>query len=223
MGLPVQVEKVRLQLEKFPKLELAEIAKKLLVPKDQELCSMWATIQRYSYTADDRWVYLYIERVGDCLRPPCYHDLSKRDRKELINDIQSISKDLVAKLCVNGLDATLIHSDGNLFNGFYFYEDFGESNQNQIDQSNTNKLLVSFLITQIVSRVVEKIDLEPLPGKKGKNYEAIRFIRMMVAHHMRSYKTPLNKVVINLANALFGTVYAENDVSNLIKRQPLQS
>lgn len=223
MGLPSQVEVVRRHLEKFPQPKLSEIARKLFIPTDQELCSTWATIERYSHTVDELWVWAYLDRVRDCFYVPRYHNLNKKDRKELIEDIQSISKELVMKLSVNGLDATLIHSNGFNFNGFYLYEDFGESNQRQIDQSNTNKLLVSSLITQIASRAVEKIDQEPLPGKKGKNSEAVRFVRMMVAHHMWSYRTPLNKVVVNLANALFGTAYAESDVSNLIKRQPLQS
>ena len=223
MGLPVQVEVVRLQLKKFPKPELSEIASKLLIPTDQELCSTWATIENHSHTVDELWVWAYLGRVRDCLCVPRYHNLNKKDRNELIEDIQSISNKLVIKLSVNGLDATLVHSNGFIFNGFYLYEDFGESNQSQIDQSNTNKLLVSSLITQIASRAVEKIAQEPMPGKKGKNSEAVRFIRMMVAHHMWSYRTPLNKVVVNLANALFGTKYSESDTSNLIKRQPLQS
>jgi hypothetical protein len=223
MGLPLQVELVRLQLNKFPKPELVDIASKLLIPSDQELCSTWVTIKNYSHTVDELWVWAYLNKVRDCLNVPRYHNLNKKDRKELIKDIQSISKELVMKLSVNGLDATLIHSNGVNFNGFFLYEDFGESNQSQIDQLNTNKLLVSSLITKIVSRAVEKIDQEPMPGKKGKNSEAVRFIRMMVAHHMWSYRTPLNKVVVNFANALFGTSYSESDISNLIKRQPLQS
>lgn len=223
MGLPSQVEVVRSQLQKFPKPELSPIAEKLLIPSDQELCRTWKTLENYSHAVDELWVWAYLKTVRDCLHLPRYHDLNKRDRKELKNDIQSISRELVTKLRVNSLDATLIHNNGFNYNGFYFYEDFGESNQSQIDQSNTNKLLVSSLITQIVSRAVEKIDQEPLPGKKGKNSEAVRFVRMMVTHHMWSYRTPLNKVVVNLANALFGTAYAESDVSNLIKRQPLQS
>ena len=223
MELPSQVEKVRMQLKKFPQLEFTEIAEKLLIPNDPELCHMWATLENHSITYDDLWVWGCLHKVKDCLYLPRYHNLNKRDRKELISDIQSISKKLVEKLCTNNLDATLIHNNGILFNGFFFYEDFGESNQWQIDNSKADKLLVSCLITRIAERATEKINQEPLPGKKGKNSEAVRFVRMMVAHHMWSYRTPLNKVVVNLANALFGTAYAESDVSNLIKRQPLQS
>jgi hypothetical protein len=184
---------------------------------------MWATLENYSTTYDDLWVWGCLHRVKDCLFLPRYHNLNKRDRKELISDIQSISKKLVEKLCTNNLDATVIHSNGTLFNGFFLYEDFGESNQWQIDNSKTDKLLVSYLITRIAERATEKINQEPLSGKIGKNSEAIRFIRMMVILHQRIYKMPLNKVVVCFVNALFGTMYSESDVSNLINRKPLQS
>ena len=223
MGLPSQVEKVRMQLKKFPQIEFTEIAEKLLIPNDPELCHMWATLENHSTTYDDQWVWGCLYRVRDCLFLPRYHNLNKRDRKELISDIQSISKKLVEKLCTNNLDATVIHSNGTLFNGFFLYEDFGESNQWQIDNSKADKLLVSYLITRIAERATEKINQEPLSGKIGKNYQAIRFIRMMISQHQLLYKMPLNKVVVSCVNALFGTMYSESDVSNLINRKSLQS
>jgi len=223
MELPSQVEVVRLQLEKFPRPELSEIAEKLLTPKDQELYGMWATLEKYSYNVDDLWVWSYLDNVKNCLDLPNYHDLDKKSQRELINDIQAISKELVEKLVDNKLDATLIHCNGIHFNGFYLYEEFSESRQREIDNLSTSKLLASSLITQIVSRAIEKIEVEPIQGKSGKNSEAIRFIRMMVAYHQRKYQTPLNKVIVVLVNALFETIYAESDIRNLMRRKPLQS
>lgn len=223
MGLPSQVEKVRLQLKEFPQLELTDIADKLLLPNDPELCHMWATLEKYSINHDDLWVWGCMHRVKDCLFLPRYHSLNKKDRKELVEDIQSISKKLVEKLCANNLDATIIHTNGTLFNGFFLYDDFSESNQWEIDNSYANKLLVSHLITRIAERATEKINQEPLSGKIGKNSEAIRFIRLMINQHHRIYKMPLNKVVVSCVNALFGTMYSESDVSNLINRKSLQS
>ncbi len=223
MGLPSQVEVVRLHLEKFPQPELSEIAGKLLIPNDQELCSMWATLEKYSFNDDALWVWGYLDHVKNSLDLPSYHDLDKKSQKELINDIQAISKELVEKLVDNKLDATLVHSNGLNFRGFYLYEDFSESKQREIDGSNTSKLLASSLITQIVSRAIEKIEKEPIQGKSGKNAEAIKFIRMMVSHHQRNYQTPLNRVVVNLVNALFETLYVESDIRNLMRRKPLQS
>ena len=92
MGLPSQVEKVRMQLKKFPQIEFTEIAEKLLIPNDPELCRMWATLENHSTTYDDLWVWGCLHRVKDCLFLPRYHNLNNRDREELISDIQSISK-----------------------------------------------------------------------------------------------------------------------------------
>ena len=76
MGLPLQVELVRLQVNKFPKPELVEIASKLLIPSDQELCSTWVTIENYSHTVDELWVWAYLNKVRDCLNVPRYHNLN---------------------------------------------------------------------------------------------------------------------------------------------------
>lgn len=167
---------------------------------------------------DDLWVWGFLEAAAAASNLPPYHYLPVRGRRKLTKTIASLATRLAKILEANELDAHLIHSDGKMFNGFYLYEDFGESNQARIDEAGTNELKLSVLIQEIAERVQEKITEEPVRGKSGKNVRAIRFVRLIANRNKRMYGAPLNGVTATAANAIFGTSYGESDIRKLLSR-----
>ena len=118
----------------------------------------------------------------------------------------------------NQLDVHLIHNEGGSFCGFYFYEEFGESNRYKIDKSNKQKLSVCDLISQVEERARECIRDQPLPGKGGENAKAIRFARKVALHNERAYGARLNQVTATATNAVYGTDYSSSDIAKLMNR-----
>ncbi len=198
----------------------AEIAGKLINENSPDLVTMWRSLEHRKHPDDPNYEYVWSflsDAYQACSLPP-YHYKSEKEREELAKDINKLTKDLSRLLVVNALDAHLIHSNGINFNGFYYYEDFGESNQACLDTANTNKLKMSEILTGIADRSQKIILTDIAKGKKGKNAEAIRFIRLINTRNKQWYGYPLNAVTAAATNAIFGTNYNESDVANLINR-----
>ncbi len=119
---------------------------------------------------------------------------------------------------VNELDVQLVHVDGNNFNGFYFYEDFSDSNQGRIDDAGDHKLAVSWLVQSVAKRAQKIIEDQPVLAKGGKNAEAVRFIRTFFNLHESLYRAQLLANVAAATNALYATSYLESDIYNLLNR-----
>lgn len=215
--LPERVQRVKSALARDPSDPRFEIAQKL-IDETPDHISMWETLERHEMESDDFWVWAFIEVALNASTLPLYHYMSKADRNNLSNRIESLSKELSRALKSNDLDAHIIFSDGKVFNGFYIFEDFGESNQERITDAGTKKLKISEVLEFIVERSKTAIAEEPIPGKAGKNSEAIKFIRIMVERNRRSYGTPLNQVVATAANLIFDTQYSTSDITKLITR-----
>lgn len=118
----------------------------------------------------------------------------------------------------NGLDYQIIYESGKLFDGFFFYEHFSDSNQARIDESGNKRILVSHLLAATASHASDRILNDPIPGRGGQNAAAIRFARFLAQRNERLYQTPLNNVIAIATNAIFGTSYAESDIANLLHR-----
>jgi hypothetical protein len=178
---------------------------------------MWRALERHE-NEDDPWVWIFLRAVANACTLPAFHHKSARERRELSNAIRKLASCLADTLERNGLDAHLIYNDGKLFNGFFLYEDFGESNQARIDAAGNPKLEISRLIRGVAQRAERKIADEPMRGKSGANARAIRFVRLIASRNKGRYGKPLNAVTATAANAVFETSYAESDVRKLLSR-----
>lgn len=203
-----------------PSEPLANVAKKLIKNDSSELVKMWRTLEQRKYPTDpgDEYVWAFLKSAYDASKQPRYFEKSRQERKELEDQIAKLTEKLATLLKANDLDAHLIHSNGINFNGFYYYEDFGESNQARFDADNVNKLKMSDILKGIADRSTNKIASVPEKGKMGINAMAVRFIRSIHERNMRWCQEPLHAVTATAVNAIYDTSYVESDVCNLIKR-----
>ena len=217
--LPDDVVRVKRSLSRDPSNELTEIAGKLIADSP-ELVAMWRTLDRRKYPHDPPgiWVLQFLDMAREASSLPPFHYKSAKGRRELADTIKDLATRLTRALEVNGLDAHLIHNDGKMFNGFFLYEDFGDSNRARIDADGLNKLKVSVLIERFAERARKKIAEEPMPGKASANVRAVRFVRIIAARNRRLYGEPLNAATAAAANAIFGISYLESDIRNLLSR-----
>lgn len=215
--LPAEVVRFRDALIRDPQHELAEVAIKL-IQETPDLVAMW---NAYECREDGRdpWVWIALEAAKEASSLPQYHYQSKADRHKLIELVNRLSTQLSQMLKDNDLDAHLIHLDPILWNGFYFFEDFGKFNRARIDAEEVNKVEFTKLLSSIAKRCEQKIETEPPKGgKAGRNVKAIRFARIMLARHERLYGQPLNHSVAAATNAMFDTRYDDSDMRKLISR-----
>jgi hypothetical protein len=216
--LPAAVERLRQKLPKHTEIrdEFGEAACKLLDDSPQ-LAAMWRAIERRSEERDP-WVAIFLGFVKGAAELPPYHYLKRSERLELVAQIMGTAGLLARLLEENQLDCHLIHSSGHIFNGFYFYEGFGESNRARIDADGAQKAPASRVIKMVASRAKEKISNEPVRGKVGRNVRAIRFVRMIAARFTGYYGQPLLPVIRAAVNTIFDTDYSEGDIQNLLTR-----
>jgi len=212
MRLPKDVVTVRKCLELDRSDDLYEIANKL-IGNSPELIGMWRSLERRKIGDLEHWVWSFLGAAVDASNLPPFHYKSLKARRELSDRIATLAKNLSSELEQNELDGHLIYSDGKIFNGFFLYEDFGESNQARIDADQCKKLPVSTVIQRISDRAVEKIENEPMPGKVGANVRAIRFVRIVAERNKRMYGDPLNAVIATAVNAIFEKSYEESDIA----------
>ncbi len=219
--IPPEVSAVRRQLLRQPRHELADIAAKL-ISDDPEIVAMWCALKRRSkHHSDDLWVWAFLKIAIAASRPPTA--LTKGQRHELAGRIAKLAKRLVGALRVCEQDTSIIFSDSRNFNGFFIYEDFGDSNRKRIDATGNPKLKASTLIEHVADRAKRKIINAPAPGKSGRNAKAVYFVRVLAMRNLSVFSQPLHGVVATAANALFNTSYSESDVRNHLARAPLQS
>ena len=184
-NLPFQVEKYRQILLLDTSDELYEVAQKLVVDSP-DIVKMWKSIERaekqrgYSTDADYWWVKCFLDSAKKSSRLPDFHYIPANERRELQLSITKLTKQLTILLEKNQLAGHLVHCDGSIFNGFYIYEDFSESNQARINDSGTHKLKITDLMKKVEERANEIIETEPLQGKTGTNVAAIRFVRLVL-------------------------------------------
>jgi hypothetical protein len=215
--LPEQVQKVKCVLARNPSNPHFEVAQKLINDTPDHIL-MWKSLERHEIVHDNFWVWAFLEAASNACTLPPYHYMSLKDRNDLSDRIDSLSKELSRTLKVNGLDVHMVYARGTVYNGFYCFEDFTESNQERIEADNAEKLSISELLKNLSERSKSIIADEPLPGKAGKNVKAIRFIRLMAKRNFMFYKTPLNKVIATAANSIFETQYSESDIRKLLSR-----
>jgi hypothetical protein len=215
--LPVHVQGVRAYLADDQNHRCFKIAKKL-IGEDPERISMWKSLERRRVGDDEVWVWAFLHDALNASSLPKFHYLSQIERKELAEQIERISKKLSLLLKRNDLDFHLIYNDGKIFNGFFCFEDFGESNRESIDAEGRKKLLTSRLLMEIAGRSNKLIAEEPSKGKASKNMRAVRFIRLMAERNLMLYGTPLNNVIAHAANSIFNANYVESDIRKLLSR-----
>jgi hypothetical protein len=219
MTLPNEILAVRDKILQSQNDRLKVVAEKLIT-NEPEVIAMWRSLQSKEKKSNkyDFWIENFLEDVQDANSLPTFHYLNKQSRKKLISNIKQLTKEFADILKINDLDFNLIHADGKIFNGFYIYEDFGESNKARIDADDKQKLLISNLIEKIADRTVFKIDNEPQKGKSGKNVKAIRQVRILAIRNIRKYGSPLLTVLATSTNIINGTSYNESDIRKLLSR-----
>jgi len=236
-SLPKVVKQVRDYLIATPSHDLFDISRKLIpedAPEDDglgdnplDLVGMWVTLERrykpsakrpIDYSDDDLWVWSFLSSAASARQIPKFQRKTPDQCGELLAEIQKLSKKLGDKLKHNGLDCHLVALEGEIFNGIHVYEDFGDSNRYRIDRDGTPKVLFSDVLNCMAERAAKVVRNDYIDGKKGKNFEAIRFIRIIAARNVQLYGSQLNAVLATAANAIFGTKYPESAITNLLNR-----
>ncbi|MBW2195758.1 MAG: hypothetical protein JRF37_09380, partial [Deltaproteobacteria bacterium] len=137
------------------------------------LVSMWKELEelqeRYELPENDPWVWTFLKQALNASTLPPYHFMSRKNRDDLSDRIDSLSKELLRVLKNNALDFHIVFIEKFYFNGFYLFENFSEETQSEIEADGTEKLQVSELLKGVAERSKEAIVEEPLPGKAGKN------------------------------------------------------
>jgi len=220
MKLPDQVASLAAQLKRTPANKLAEVANLLIIEDDPDIVAMWMALEARCLHDDDLWVWSFLSDAEEARTLPPYHYRNKADRTELSDKIGKHAKALAKLLKNNDLDVNIISGQGQIFNGFHLYEDFGESNQVRIDDAGTDKLKFTDLMAAVAKRAETKIKTEPQKGKIGKTAGAVRFIRIMGKRNHFLCGTALNKVIATATNALFETSYSESAISELLSYSP---
>jgi hypothetical protein len=215
--LPKDVEIVRQALLRDPSHEFSKIAKKLIA-NTPDLVAMWQTLERQASGDDELWVWGFLGLASKASSMPVYHHMPARKRRELSAKISRLATELASTLDVNELDVHLTCIKGINFHGFYFFEDFGLSNQEGIKAAGDPKLKATTAITRIAARAAQQIADEPIKGKSGTNAAAIRFVRWIAARNQRHYGRPLNQATAIATNAIYGTSYEESDIRKLLSR-----
>lgn len=219
MTLPDEILAVRDKILQSQNDHLKVVAEKLIT-NEPEVIAMWRAIQNREDKSNeyDFWIEEFLEAVQEANSLPTFHYLNKQSRKKLTSNIKHLAQEFEAILKINDLDFNLIHADGKIFNGFYIYEDFSESNKVRIDAEDKQKILISNLMKEITQRSVLKIQGEPQKGKSGKNVKAIRQVRMLANRNIRRYGSPLLSVLATSTNIMNKTSYNEADISKLLSR-----
>ena len=219
MTLPDEILAVRDKILQSQNDHLKVVAEKLIT-NEPEVIAMWRAIQNREDKSNehDFWIEEFLEAVREANSLPTFHYLNKQSRKKLTSNIKQLAQEFADILKINDLDFNLIHADGKIFNGFYIYEDFGESNRTRIDNDRAQKLLISNLIEKIADRTAFKIENEPQKGKSGKNVKAIRQVRILANRNNRKYGSPLLTVLATSANIMNKTSYNEADITKLLSR-----
>jgi hypothetical protein len=186
MGFHDHVIRIKKQLEESD--ERYKIICCLTEPKGsldlKRLEKMWKSLEnRANKTAyglyDGMWVFGFLEAIFNASSFPPYFYKNNKDRNETISDIEKLTKKLSRLLVANQLDLQLIYADRKIFNGFYFYENFGERNKYEIDKDQIQKLKASEFLKGLTTDVREKISEASKRGKAGKKVKEIRFIRAL--------------------------------------------
>lgn len=222
------IEEVRkYYLEDYICDEKASVAKKLFEPKDAtdlpRLKKMWLSLQKAEEAKgipyDHSWVQRFISAVFVSSKLPPYYYKNNQENTELIDEIKSLTQTLSRKLSSNELSYHLIYSDGKIFNGFYCFEDFEESNRSRINDVG-NKKIDFITILQMIHEVAEREILQSkTTGKSGSNIRAIRFIRALSEYINKAYDKPLNEVISTATYAIYGIERSAGDICNLRGRR----
>lgn len=199
-SIPKMVTDLNNYILSEPSHELRYIAEKLIPGNDPtkdeqlednpvDLVGMWLTLEnRSNNPEDDLWVWSFLRSAEAAYNLPSFHNKNALGRKELSDSILKLTRELSSELTRNDLDCHFVSLDGVLFNGFYIYEDFGDSNRERIDDKSIKKMKFSDLLKFVAERSKKKIDDEPIPGKSGKNANAIRFARLIVDRNYQLYR-----------------------------------
>lgn len=200
-----------------------EIMRLLTEPKEDvylsDYVNMWKTFRRNMHDpCDTMWASCFIEQVKNAYHLPPYYYLNNKERAALIDRINSLSNNLKNILKTNELETQLVSIEGKIFNGMYIFEEFGEKNQALMTEDDCHKAYLSGIMDLMLGNACERISEANTSGKKAKNIEAIRFIRLMSEHNIKYYNNPLNSVIKTATFALYDIDYSDSDIHNIVNR-----
>ena len=241
MAFPAHVIEIKEQLKEHAvrdpyKAKLLGILCKLTEPKAavflEDLEGMWRALEKRTDSADledGNWVVHFLRAALEASALPPYASISGQDRRELMDKIKELSKELSEILSEDDLDAHVVLSNERLLDyktlsaveGLYVLEDLCEFERSLAGTSDCINEIVSFLtlLNFFVERSDKKIGSIGNRSKAGENSGAVGFVRALGKRNQLLYgkKTRLNKVLATAVNAIFATKYAESDIANLCK------
>ena len=182
-----------------------------------EAVKMWRALEsREIKRKDDEpgrsWVHEFLMTVMALLDVPKYMTIPKNERDEHAEKIRQLSDGLIHELKSFGLDRKIMGGEMRILSGKLYFHDFG-----QPAQAKSTHIGNAFAATELISEMcrLAVVDLtDPaLVGKAGKNAQAIKLARGLVAYNRKLYGRPLNETVAIACNAVFDTTYTASDIA----------
>lgn len=154
----------------------------------------------------DKTIYDLLERVGEFMKPPNYHQKSKRDREGLVEEISKLAERLAFILETNQIDVPI-----------HYTKEFGITALLLIDGKTTDADAPS-LIREIAGIATNMIGAVTVMAKDGTNADAIKFSRRFLQHNDLFYgKSYLSRIAI-ITNAIYGTQYDKTNITQFKNR-----
>lgn len=231
MAYHVHVEMVKeYYLNDFPDDKKAGIAKKLLVPSEtvsaKKLETMWRYIQEAKEEQgklyDELWVQIFIEHAFNASNFPVYYYTNKKDRDDLIGEIETLTANLSKKIKANDLDYHLFCTDGKSFNGFYFYEEFSLEKRKDIDQEGFGKIPLSSILKGFSQTAKKEVLSAMTNAKAGGTVDTTRFIRALFNSIEQYNIKRVNAVLITTVLAIYGKEYESKGITQLLRRSSIK-
>lgn len=220
MPLPKQVIDVKKEMETMHD-ERLPILKKLTVSEHddykEECEAIWTLLyqehQSFSDVDTDLWVYSFLDAVQEFSQLPERFYASSTDREETIERIRNYTEKLKKLYVSIGLDSELISNDGQFFHGFQTHEDDFNSFDRctpTTEKNDISKVSITETLDFFADYAEEELNESSYRGKKAKNIQAIRFIRLLAERNKKTYGKTLEDVVENTALLIYGVQYSEN-------------
>jgi len=158
------------------------------------------------------WVRFLVALVAEYSELPDYYYQTKSQRNKLLEEIKKHSRQLSQKLKKNGLDYRLSYSRRKRLD---ILEGLNFADNHMAGQDGLEKPQISVILDRLIETVEQNV-------KASKNLRADshtvarQFVRQLGRHFKHYYNTPMNAVLVTMAQVIHGIDYDESDIRKIL-------
>ncbi len=206
-----------------------DIMKKLTEVKDKQdkteikiYHRMWTNLYKEeakdTNDIDAGWVYSFLNDVIKASNMPNYVLKTEDERADILSQIRYHNNVLKNLYLDNELCASFIVNDPQFYGGF---SSSGEALHGKIKEFHPEKKFkhpIEIVLDGYIEHAEEEMNQYLARDEKGKNAEVTRFIRMLGARNLLTYRKVLNSVLIDTTFAIYGIWINDDNMSIKISR-----